>query len=747
MGSDRRGAFEYEWDAFINLDLVRDILPTVCNPDAPRLPTSVVKDLSKVPSRYYGSDRLAGGISKWTELEATERMVRSWREEDDYGLLIQSRLCRGFDIDVDDPELAAEYAEAFEIELGLILPRRVRSNSGKLLMPFILEGEPGQFPKEVLKVPGGMIEFLGDGRQWMACGTHSSGVRYEWEGGLPKGIPRVSVEQWQAAWQAMEVGYGLAPVAKSRVSDRSGTRLDVDDPIADWLEGNWETYGRDGEKLWVACPWRDRHSMDSGFSEAAWLLAGTRGHEEGHFSCLHAGCAKETRDSFLKATKAWECVVVPSMLDVMPDESPEDDEGGGDPTDGLVVVSGRGKRPDRPPAVPRDKVGAIEVSALSVLSGVSYAPWSGFDFSYDTFMGQLLVLPDGESQWRPISDADLTRVQVNLAKVGYKHQPKDLIRDVVAMHANDCAQDSAKQWLETGLPEWDGIPRCEGFATQYLGIEESEYARAASRYVWSAHVTRIRHPGCKADMVPVLVGRQGMRKSSVVEALCPDPRFFGLVNLRDKDADISRKLIGKLVIELDELRGLSTTDADAIKSTITRREEEWVPKYKEQVVIYPRRSLFWGTTNTVDFLTDLSGNRRWLPFEIAAVIDVDAIKRDRDQLWAEAAATWRAVDWSVEKLADFVRRDFTQEHLWVGAIEQWLDTEAVDGLAGVGKTYRQRGWFSTSELVDSGVLRVGGKVVNMAELSKVMTHMGWYKERSRHLGSAARRWRPIQTAE
>ena len=138
---------------------------------------------------------------------------------------------------------------------------------------------------------------------------------------------------------------------------------------------------------------------------------------------------------------------------------------------------------------------------------------------------------------------------------------------------------------------------------------------------------RVLEPGIKADMVPILVGPQGCGKSSGVEALSPDPAFFTEISFAEKDDDLARKMRGRLVAEIGELRGLNTKELESIKAFVTRTHENWIPKYREFATQFPRRPVFVGTTNEDEFLADKTGNRRWLPVEVSKV-DVKAIKRD-----------------------------------------------------------------------------------------------------------------------
>src|SRR5690606_13267649 len=101
----------------------------------------------------------------------------------------------------------------------------------------------------------------------------------------------------------------------------------------------------------------------------------------------------------------------------------------------------------------------------------------------------------------------------------------------------------------------------------------------------------------KADMVPILVGTQGVGKSTAIAAMSPSPEFFAEVSFSEKDDDLSRKMRGKLVAEIGELRGLHSKEMESVKAFITRTHEHWIPKYREFETTFPRRLVFIGSTN------------------------------------------------------------------------------------------------------------------------------------------------------
>jgi predicted P-loop ATPase len=263
--------------------------------------------------------------------------------------------------------------------------------------------------------------------------------------------------------------------------------------------------------------------------------------------------------------------------------------------------------------------------------------------------------------------------------LSFKSIGRELMRDAVAKVATENQFDSAQIWLRS--LQWDGVPRVGRFLARYFAVEDSPYHEAVSRYLWTALAGRVLQPGCKADMVPVLIGRQGLRKSSAVAAMSPSLECFTEVSLSERDADLSRKMRGVLVAEIGELRGLNSRDLEWIKSFITSTHERWTPKYKEFETVFPRRLVFVATTNQEEFLADLTGNRRWLPVRVCEA-DVEGIAADVSQLWAEAAVLFSllGVCWAeAERLSAGVHAEHMITDPWMDRIVEWLSVEEVDG--------------------------------------------------------------------
>jgi len=326
------------------------------------------------------------------------------------------------------------------------------------------------------------------------------------------------------------------------------------------------------------------------------------------------------------------------------------------------------------PTFKRNKTsGQIEATIGNAAKAVMCADFVGVEIRFDTFRDEIMFAPVGTKEWQTFTDADYSRLRITMEKRGFKAVGRELIRDVVLLAAVENPFDSAMEWLKS--LKWDGIARIEKFYHTHFGTEDTAYTRAVSRYMWTALAGRVLKPGIKADMVPILVGAQGSGKSSGVEALSPDPTFFTEISFAEKEDDLARKMRGCLVAEISELRGLNTKELESIKAFVTRTHEKWIPKFKEFATQFPRRSLSMGTTNEDEFLGDKTGNRRWLPVEVEKV-NVDAIKKDVIQLWAEAREVFNKTGIQfeeAEQLANQVHEKYFIKDAWQEIIEHWLD--------------------------------------------------------------------------
>ncbi|WP_019626991.1 VapE domain-containing protein [Thioalkalivibrio sp. ALJT] len=192
------------------------------------------------------------------------------------------------------------------------------------------------------------------------------------------------------------------------------------------------------------------------------------------------------------------------------------------------------------------------------------------------------------------------------------------------------------------LPPWDGTPRLDTWLTRYLGTEENAYTREAGAAWLMAAIVRAFEPGAKFDQMLVLMGAQGVGKSTALRILAGDEFFSDAPFLHARDArEVLEVTAGVWILECAELDGIGKRDVNTLRATITRQVDAGRPAYARSPVTMPRRFVLGGTTNEDRFLLDPAGNRRFWPVEVTRV-DLEGLAAARNQLFAEALARYRA---------------------------------------------------------------------------------------------------------
>lgn len=697
-------------DAWTHFDMILelgdDLLPVVSNPHAVKSPLSKIAGPGKTPSIYNGRGQMAG-FPKWTEYRATPADITKWSKQKDYGICLQTRLVRAIDVDVGDPDEAYDVEAFINTRLGIKLPARRRRNSTKFLMPFILSGDLTK-RRFKTKTEGNFIELLATGQQFIACGTHTSGVPYEWDRGLPDKIPELSRDEFEALWSALHAQFGSEDsiTVKAGMTPTKARRLaDANDPVGEYLEEKWTVYDvTDDGRVDILCPWSDGHSTESGQSSTSWYLGGVGGFAQGHFKCLHTSCAGRTDQEFKDiigySTNDFDVIEIPDSeyrrvandTTLLPPPGKDDLAIGtpGDYTFGNIPPAITGNMIPNPKGVEGPK--RVKPVSNAVFAALDDASFCGHGIAYDYFRDEIMItdnvlnrplhmLKFADLNWRPFKDADYDILKMRLERAAslkhpFEPMPVETVRRLVNVVADKRSFDSLAVLVSNYV--WDGVPRVEKFLIDFMGAADSEYHRAIAKYYWTALAGRALVPGIKADMVPIAVGAQGARKTTLIRSIAPQPDMFVELDLSKTDADLARDMRGKIVGELGEMKGFSAKMIEHIKSFITREREEWTPKYREFTTVYKRRCILFGTTNEDEPLPpDSTGNRRWLPFKVqdGAKCSVEELERVRELMWAEAVVLFKehGVMWQdAERLAPNEHAEFEKEDAWTDHLRDEL---------------------------------------------------------------------------
>jgi predicted P-loop ATPase len=328
-----------------------------------------------------------------------------------------------------------------------------------------------------------------------------------------------------------------------------------------------------------------------------------------------------------------------------------------------------------------------------------------------------------EVDGRPMRDTDVTSLAVWLQHVYGITTGTTQAYEVMRLVGSDDAYHPVADYLD-GL-EWDGCSRIQDLATRCFGAELTELADDGIEnhlvYLWLlSAVARIRQArpdeavAAKVDTMLILQGRQGDRKSQALEALGGAWYKDAPIDPRKKDSRLA--LRGAWVFEVPECESWSRLKSGVVKAFLSSRIDHYRPPYGRVEVHQPRQMVFAGTTNAKEFFTDRTGNRRFWPVRVVGRCDLQTLRRERDQIWAEAVVHYQR-RWA----------QYQQDPTFPA---YWLDDELEDDLQDHQAEHEaENPWLDPIR-----EFLVGRRQVTMAEvLSKALD-----LPRDRHRGDAPR---------
>lgn len=265
-------------------------------------------------------------------------------------------------------------------------------------------------------------------------------------------------------------------------------------------------------------------------------------------------------------------------------------------------------------------------------------------FALNQFAGRGEIL--GPVPWndqgrrRPWQDSDNQGLYWYMEKY-YGISGRANIDGALVLHSEKHAFNDVKDYLSR--LRWDGTERLDTLLVDYLGAEDSAYTRAITRKVFTAAVARALEPGTKFDCMTILSGPQGIGKSTLLDRMSKGWFNDSIRTFEGKEA--SELLQGVWLVEISELDAFRRTDVARIKQFLSLRADRFRAAYGRHVKEMPRCCVFFGTTNSDDYLQDRTGNRRFWPVDVGKCPVKKDVWRDLgdelDQLWAEAVTRWK----------------------------------------------------------------------------------------------------------
>jgi predicted P-loop ATPase len=411
-------------------------------------------------------------------------------------------------------------------------------------------------------------------------------------------------------------------------------------------------------------------------------------------------------------------------------------------TDGIEGLAGYRPRSEAPwrKGLIRNAQGAPKALLANVITALRTAPeWEQrLSFNALSLTTELSAPPPWEAgsnvpwkprPWTPRDDV-LAADWLQHSRIGVGVEVTQAAVEAVAQdHTFHPVQDYLNGLL------WDGQERIGQWLTIYLGAERSAYVDAVGQRFLISAVARALQPGCKADHTLVLEGRQGIGKSTGCKALASPWYTDELADLGSREASL--QVQGVWIVEISELDAMSRAEVSRIKAFLSRTTDRYRPPYGRRVVEVPRQCVFIATTNSDGYLKDETGGRRFWPVAVRRV-DVDGLKRDRDQLWAEAVHRYRrGAPWWID--SSTLASDAAGEQATRYAGDPWH--EAVSAFVGERKS------VSLTEVLKDGleIDRSRWTQVEQNRVARILKTLGYHRKQIRC--GEARFWQYVKKAE
>jgi predicted P-loop ATPase len=429
------------------------------------------------------------------------------------------------------------------------------------------------------------------------------------------------------------------------------------------------------------------------------------------------------------------------------------------PASGSAPGGRRKPRNNLPPALDalllRNSEGGVADCRENVFLTLKHHPELAGLVAFDEFAYRVLktrTTPWGSEPGEWATDDDYSLGYWLATQIRLRVRAEATLAAGVAMAATDNKFHPVRQYLDN-LPAWDGIDRLTHWLHECVGAADTTYTRLIGPWFVMNMVRRIRQPGCQADYMIVLEGKQGKRKSTSLRTLVGRDDWFADTPIRIGDKDALLNLAGKWLYEIAELDSFSRAETTAVKQYLTSRIDRVREPFARRPADRPRSCVFAGTTNQDEYSKDSTGARRFWPVACDDEINLDKLAADRDQMFAEAIARLASDD--AETRRCWPTREEEQRYLvpeqerreigdpWFERIASWVDSSARFGEAHTEACERDS--FTTHELLVYclGVPsdRIDGARQMSTRVGIAMHKLGWTKKRDAH---GARLWRYVR---
>lgn len=300
-----------------------------------------------------------------------------------------------------------------------------------------------------------------------------------------------------------------------------------------------------------------------------------------------------------------------------------------------------------------------------------------------------------------------------------------------------CIQALAKRHARSPMLDyvrglrWDGVQRLATFMSRLWGVSNDDFTREVSTKWLVAACARLDKPGTKIDYILIVIGPQGIGKTSFPGIIFGANGAENSITLYGdhNHKDLHMLLHSSLVVGFDELDSFTRMESRNLKAMITQTKDSFRPPYGASVEEFQRRFTFYGCGDKAEFLqTDPAGYRRYPIIEAGKKLDFAGLEAERDQLWAEAWHLYKSgsVDFWEIKGASNRAEHFTIANPLEDQILNWIATQCYgrshpgikDGVFYFNIAQMMTGIGRENDLKNSAIMRDVGNILSARGISK-----------------------------
>lgn len=308
-----------------------------------------------------------------------------------------------------------------------------------------------------------------------------------------------------------------------------------------------------------------------------------------------------------------------------------------------------------------------------------------------------------EMRKEPINDKFINKKLLEVERNFRMKFSKDDMLIALEEVAHQQKYHPVKEMIE--LKPWDNVARAETLFIDYIGAEDNDYTRGIAKKWLTGAIKRIYEPACKFEIVPVLQGAQGLGKSTLAHKL-GGIYFTDSLKGLGKNKDDYQQLLGSWIVELGELSSMRSTETDIMKNFISAGSDKVRLPYERLTQNLKRTVAFIGTTNPNQYLTDLTGNRRFFPIHskqkpLQSVFELK--EATVQQIWAEAFLFYKEgvkpyvdltdpTDIIIDNIANEYREEATEYSTAMTDIQDFLNMDVPSDWHNL-MTWEKRNYF------------------------------------------------------